>query len=329
MPSSVKAIVLVSGGLDSALTLKLLHDQGIDLIAVNFAFPTLYKAEPKKSYAQKVADKLKIPFKRITIGEDYVKLIKNPKHGRGSAINPCIDCKIYMLKKVKKMMKELKADFAATGEVLGQRPMSQHLQALNTIEKQSGLKGRLLRPLCAAHLPETEVEKKGLVDRKKLYGIKGRGRKIQMEMARDFGITEYSSPAGGCFLTDKPLAAKFMDLFERDKSLKWKDLLLLRVGRHFRSEDSKIIVGRNEKDNNLLEANKDKSDYVFQAKDYMGPTTLLKGKKTKQAIEFAARLTLLYSDCEDETGVVAYNHKKITVAPLSKREAAQFNLSLN
>jgi len=328
MPSSAKAIVLVSGGLDSALTLKLLHDQNIDLIAVNFAFPTLYKAEPKKSYAQKVADKLKIPFKKITIGEDYVKFIQHPKHGRGSAINPCIDCKIYMLKKVKKMMRELKADFAATGEVLGQRPMSQHKQALDTIEKQSGLKGRLLRPLSAAHLPETEVEKKGLVDRRKLYGIQGRGRKIQLDLAKDFGITDYSSPAGGCFLTEKHLAKKYFDLIKYQKQLKWKDLLLLGIGRQFRYKDSKIIVGRDEKENNILEANKEKSDYVFQVKDYMGPVTLLRGKKTKQAIEFAARLTLLYSDCKDETGVVLYNKKKITVAPLTKKEADQFNLSL-
>jgi tRNA U34 2-thiouridine synthase MnmA/TrmU len=245
-------------------------------------------------------------------------MLRNPKHGYGKNLNPCVDCKIFILKKAKKYAKEIGADFIFTGEVLGERPMSQHGPALKVIAEESGLKGKLLRPLSAKLLAETAAEKKGLVDRTKLLSIQGRSRKPQFALAQEYGITVYPSPAGGCLLTCEEYSKKLRDLFENKKHISMADVALLRVGRHFRFGKNKIIVGRNEAENKFLTANKIKGDFCFEPSDIVGPTTLLQGPKTKSAVEMAAKFTASYSDAKSGEVKVKYGrealNKTMTVA---------------
>jgi tRNA-specific 2-thiouridylase len=294
----VKAISLLSGGLDSILATELIRRQGIEVITFNIKTPFGIPKKDGTSEAAQAAEQLKVPLKVVTVEGDYLKMLRKPKHGYGKNLNPCVDCKIFILKKAKKYAKEIGADFIFTGEVLGERPMSQHYPALKIIAEESGLKGKLLRPLSAKLLPETTAEKKGLVDRNKLLSIQGRSRKPQFELAKEYGITSFPSPAGGCLLTCEEYSKKLQDLFDNKKRLSMADVALLRVGRHFRVGKNKIIVGRNEAENKVLTVKKLKSDFCFELSDTVGPTTLLQGPKTKAAIETAAKLTSSYSDAK-------------------------------
>ena len=302
--TNVKAISLLSGGLDSILATELIRRQGIEVITFNIKTPFGIPKKDGSSEAAQAADQLKVPLKVVSVEQDYLRMLRNPKHGYGKNLNPCVDCKIFILKKAKKYAKEIGADFIFTGEVLGERPMSQHGPALKVIAEESGLKGKLLRPLSAKLLAETAAEKKGLVDRNKLLSIQGRSRKPQFALAKEYGITVYPSPAGGCLLTCEEYSKKLRDLFENKKRLSMADVTLLRVGRHFRLGKNKIIVGRNETENKFLLANKMRGDFVFELSDVVGPTTLLQGPKTKLAIETAAKLTASYSDVESGEAVV-------------------------
>ncbi len=296
--SRVKAISLLSGGLDSILATEIISRQGIDVVAFNVKTPFCIPKKDGTSEASEAAKQLKVPLKVVSVEKDYVQMLRNPKFGYGKNMNPCIDCKIFMIKKAKKYAREIGADFLFTGEVLGERPKSQHYPALCIIEEESGLKGKLLRPLSAKLLPETAAEKKGLVDRTKLYNIKGRSRKPQFELAREFGIKNYPAPAGGCLLTCEEYSKKLRDLFVNKKSISMGEIALLRIGRHFRLGKNKIIVGRNEPENKLLSSGKMRGDYSFELPDIVGPTTILQGPKTKVAIETAAKLTAFYSDAK-------------------------------
>ena len=292
----VKAISLLSGGLDSILATELIRRQGIEVIAFNVKTPFCTPKKDGTSEATQAAEQLNVPLKIVSVESDYVQMLQKPKYGYGRNMNPCIDCKIFMIKKAKKYAKEIGADFLFTGEVLGERPKSQHLPALNIIEKDSGLKGKLLRPLSARLLPQTVAEKEGLVDRNKLANIQGRSRKPQFQLAREYGITSYPSPAGGCLLTCEEYSKKLKDLFANKKRVSMTDVALLRIGRHFRLEKNKIIVGRNQTENKLLHQQKAASDFYFESADIVGPITLLQGPKTKTAIKMAAQLTAFYSD---------------------------------
>jgi tRNA-specific 2-thiouridylase len=229
-----------------------------------------------------------------------------------------------MLKEAKKHAEETGASFIFTGEVLDERPMSQHWKALNIIEKEAGLEGRILRPLSAKLLPKTEAEKKGWVDRKRLLEIKGRSRKKQIELAKEFAITDYPCPAGGCLLTYKEYANKLRDLLKHKKKVSLKDVQLLKVGRHFRLGRNKIIVGRNEGENKILAHQKCDGDYYFEAQGCGSPITLLQGSKTKKAIETAAGLTAYYSDQKAGRVLVKFGRrsldKSIMVAIPSKEK---------
>ncbi|NIM46629.1 MAG: hypothetical protein GTN40_00505 [Candidatus Aenigmarchaeota archaeon] len=316
----VKALGLLSGGLDSTLAVKLILDQGIDVEAVKFTSPFCTCDRGGVCHAAVAARKFKIPFKMINKGKDYLKILRNPKHGYGSEMNPCIDCRIFMLKKAKEYAKEIDAKFIFTGEVLGQRPMSQHMKALKIIEKEAGLEGKLLRPLSAKLLPITEAEKKW-VDRNKLLGISGRRRKEQMKTAKKLKI-DYPCPGGGCLLTNKEFAKKIKDLIKHKKRIIIKDLELLKIGRHFRLKNNKIIVGRNEKENKKLLELKQKTDYIFEVPDIGSPITILQGPKTKKAIKLAAQLTLRYSDAKRKAKV-KYGRKlkrKLIVISIKERE---------
>ncbi len=325
----MKALALLSGGLDSTLAVKLMLDQGIEVEAINFVTPFCL-CKKGGCGATEVAKQLNIPLKILRVGKDYLRIIRNPKHGYGKNMNPCIDCRIFMLKKAKKYAKETDASFIFTGEVLDERPMSQHWKALNVIEKEAGLEGKILRPLSAKLLPKTEAEKNGWVNRERLMDIRGRSRKKQIALAREFAITDYPCPAGGCLLTYKEYANKLRDLFEHKKRVSLKDVKLLKIGRHFRFGRDKIIVGRNESENKILLHQKFESDYYFEAQGCGSPITLLQGPKTRKAIETAARLTAYYSDQKTGEALVKFGRKNldtsVIVAIPSQKEVEELRI---
>ena len=296
--TNVKALSLLSGGLDSILATELIHKQGIEVIAFNVKTPFCILRKDGKSEATEAAEQLKVPLKVVNVDKDYLHMLRNPKYGYGKNMNPCIDCKIFMIKKAKRYAKEIGVDFIFTGEVLGERPKSQHYPALCVISEEAGLSGKLLRPLSAKLLPETVAERKGLVDRTRLLNIQGRSRKPQFQLAREFGIRNFPSPAGGCLLTCEEYSKKLKDLFANKKRVSINDINLLKIGRHFRLGKNKIIVGRNEAENKLLFGRKTTSEYYFELPDIVGPITILQGPTTKKSIETAAKLTAFYSDAK-------------------------------
>jgi tRNA U34 2-thiouridine synthase MnmA/TrmU len=307
----IKALALLSGGLDSTLAAKLLLNQGIEVETITFVSPFL-SCSKHESGATQAAKQLGVPLKVVDVGGEYLRMVRKPKHGYGKNMNPCVDCRIFILKKAKKYAKEIGADFIFTGEVLGERPMSQHYKAMKIIEEEAGLKGKLLRPLSARLLPETVMEKKGLVNREKLLGIRGRSRKPQIKLAEEFNIKDYPSPAGGCLLTCKEYADKLQDLFQHKKRCSVTDVALLKVGRHFRFGENKIIVGRNEAENNLLVAERSRSDYYFEVPDVGSPITVLQGAKNKKAIRTAAALTAFYSDAKSDKVTVNFGRDSLS-----------------
>jgi len=280
------ALVLLSGGLDSILAAKLLQEQGIKIIGINF-----YSEFFGNKRAIAAAEQLRIPFTSIKLGQDYIEMLKKPKFGRGSGMNCCIDCKIFMLKKAKELMSKFNADFIATGEVLNERPMSQYRGAMMTIEKEAGLSRKILRPLSAKELDPTIAEEKGLVDRSKLLDIQGRQRNIQLSLAKKYNLS-FPSPGGGCLLCEKEVSKKLADMFKHEEYSE-DDLKLIKIGRHFRFNGTKIIVGRNHEENKMLMELK--GIKFIPAKEVPGPTTLIK-KGGQAEIRKAAELTAFYSD---------------------------------
>jgi tRNA-specific 2-thiouridylase len=308
--TKTKALALFSGGLDSILAIKLILNQGIEVVALNFASPFCL-CEKGGCDVSEAAKRLGVSLKVVNADDEYLKMVRKPKHGYGKNMNPCIDCRTFIVKKAKKCAEEIDASFIFTGEVLGERPMSQHFKAMKIIEEEAGLKGEILRPLSARLLPETVVEKKGLVDRKKLLGIRGRSRKPQIKLAEEFNVTDYPGPAGGCLLTYKEYADKLRDLFQHKKRVSMADVASLKVGRHFRFGRNKIIVGRNEAENKLLTAKRGRNDYYFEVPDIGSPITVLQGAKTKKAIRAAGKLTAFYSDAKDGEVDVNFGREKL------------------
>lgn len=251
--SKKKALGLLSGGLDSTLALKIIVDSGFEVIGLNLKTP-FCTCDGKKGecYSSKYSNELGIKLIRIFGGEDYIKIVKNPKHGYGRNLNPCIDCRIYLFRKAKEVMEREGIAFIFTGEVLGERPMSQRLDAMRLIEKESELQGKVLRPLSARLLKPTLPEKEGIVDRSKLLNIQGRSRRQQIQLAREYQIKDYPCPAGGCLLTDESFSGRLKDSFEHNED-SLRHMALLKVGRHFRLPAGiKLIIGRNEEENNLI-----------------------------------------------------------------------------
>jgi len=275
-----KAIALLSGGLDSTLAVKLILEQGIEVEAVNFVSP-FCNCTPKKAgcehQAKRVAEELGIPIRVLPKGMDYIKIVENPPHGYGRAMNPCIDCRIYMLKKVKELMPKLKASFVITGEVLGQRPMSQRRNQIALIEKESGLSGLIVRPLSAHHFPPSLPEEQGIVDRGKLLNLAGRSRKVQLQLAKEKGIKDFPCPAGGCLLTDAAIARRLRDLFQHIPDYTFQDLHLLKIGRHFRlNPHFKVILGRNQRENEKLFTLAGDTYILYQPTDFRGPAAVVR-----------------------------------------------------
>lgn len=308
------AVVLFSGGLDSILAASLMLAQGIDVYALNFASPFYIsgdKAADSKLDAESMAKMLGIPIRIIHKGIDFLDMVRNPRFGYGKGINPCIDCRIYLLKKAGDYMREVGADFIVTGEVLGQRPMSQRRDAMHKIERESGLAGLILRPLSACFFEPTIPEKEGWVKRELLPSIKGRSRKIQMQLANDLGIERYPGPAGGCLLTEPMFAPKLQDYFDHCQKLELFEVRLLKTGRHFRvSPQHRLILGRDEQENNHLVTAARPTDKVLTWKDGVGPSGLLIGSDDNDILMLSAKLLLKHTKAAaGELAVVTFSGK--------------------
>lgn len=293
-----KAVALLSGGLDSTLAIQLVLEQGVEVLAVNFVGP-FCTCSPRKEegchIATEVARKLKIEIRVLSKGPEYLNAVRKARFGYGRGMNPCIDCRIFMLRRVAEMLPEFGADFVITGEVLGQRPMSQHLEALRRIEKESGLQGRILRPLSAQALDPTIPETTGLIDRGRLLSIRGRSRRVQLAEARSRGIDQYSCPGGGCLLTDPVVARRLKDLFRYCHDYTMVDARLLTFGRHFRlHEKLKTIVGRNQEENDRLLQTASHLPYM-ELIDLPGPLMLMRGELRPGDRDRMGRLLWFYA----------------------------------
>lgn len=288
----MKALALFSGGLDSSLAIKLILEQGVEVEAINFSMPFNSCIDKVRA----VAEKLGISFRVYNISDEYLEIVKSPRYGYGKNLNPCVDCKILMYKRTSELMKELGASFVISGEVLGQRPMSQRKDTLNIIDRESKLKGLILRPLSAKLLPLTIPEEKGWVDRNRLLDIQGRSRKTQFSLAEEYSIHDYFSPSGGCLLTDPGFSQRMKDLMMYN-GLSLDDISLLKLGRHFRiNPKAKIVVGRNKEENDMLMNLVKPGDICFNPIENKGPIAIGRGEFDKQDIFNASRIVARYCD---------------------------------
>jgi tRNA-uridine 2-sulfurtransferase len=297
----VQGIVMFSGGLDSVCATHLLLSQGLKLKALYFMLPFYAGLGIGCRDVKSAADKLGVPLQIIEEGEEYLPVVKNPVFGFGKNANPCIDCRIHRLKTAKKIMEVEGASFIATGEVVGQRPMSQRMDCLHKIENHAALKGYLLRPLCAKLLPPTIAEQKGVIDRGKLLSISGRGRKEQIAYAQKFGLV-HGTPAGGCLLTNEKTADRFNDLVRYKLDFDLEDFKLLAWGRHFRLSPSiKLIVGRDDTDNRALEKIASADDGVLYMPDAVpGPFGILRGSPIQDHAAKSASLFCRHTKFRNE-----------------------------
>ncbi len=292
-----KAILLLSGGLDSTLAGGLLMEMGIELRGLNLVSP-FCRCTPGNlgcSAAAKAADQLGIPVKIRSGGPEYLKIMEHPKFRRGSGMNACIDCRIHLFSHARREMEEWGADFIATGDVLDERPMSQRRKTMELIDREAGLEGYVLRPLSARLLPPTAPEREGLLDRERLRSMQGRRRIPQFEMAKELGLTEYLCPGGGCLLTDPEFSERFRDLLAYEPGFDVSDANLLKVGRHFRFDSgAKAVVGRNEEENRMLLDFLRPGDVLAEPSDAPGPTVLCR-KSAPEDLEAAISLGALYA----------------------------------
>jgi tRNA-specific 2-thiouridylase len=324
------ALAMISGGLDSILAAKLVKEQGIEVIGICFKSHFF-----NENNAIKMTKQIGIPLEVVDFSDKHFEMVKNPKHGHGKNMNPCIDCHAMMMRYCGELLEKFHADFIITGEVLNQRPMSQNRSALDIVKNESGIGRKILRPLCAKNLNPTEMEIEGLIDREALLDIKGRNRKIQMELAEKWGIVDYPSPAGGCKLTEPNYSLRLRELVAHKEDISNTDLELLKIGRHFRiSKDAKIISARTEEEGELLKQLLTKEDLIFLSKEYMGSIVVIIGKATNEDIEFAAKVSGRYSKGKDEK-IVSVNYmeygnpiyKSIDAAPAKEEEINNYILN--
>jgi tRNA-uridine 2-sulfurtransferase len=305
--SGVRAIALVSGGLDSTLAAKLTQGLGIELVALNTVSPFClcnhHSAKGCLHGASMVAKDLGIKLVSINVAEEFIQIVKNPPHGYGSQMNPCIDCRILLFKKARELMPDVGASFIITGEVLAQRPMSQRRDTMQLIEKEAGLKDLVVRPLSARVLEPTIPERQGWVLRDKLLAISGRGRKEQFALAGQLGVGDFPCPSGGCLLTDPEFSKRLKDLMRYKSDFTLNDILLLKVGRHFRLKDnSKLVVGRNEKENQAIIRLALSGDYILKPPDEIaGPTALGRGEFNQELISLSSSIVCHYCDLNGST----------------------------
>jgi tRNA U34 2-thiouridine synthase MnmA/TrmU len=315
----VKAIALFSGGLDSMLAAELVRRQNIEVLCLTFTTP-FFNAQK----AQAAARLLNLPLAVEDITTEHLDMLKSPRYGYGKNMNPCIDCHTLMLKIAGKKMEKTGSDFIITGEVLGQRPMSQNKQSLHIVAKNSGCQDYILRPLSAKLLEPIKAERENLIDRSQLLSIHGRGRKDQIKLAADFGIKDYAPPAGGCLLTDPIFTRRLRDLFSHQEDHDIHDLDLLKYGRHFRLDDQgKIIVGRNNFDNEKIREFSTDDDLVLFMADFPGPNVIIP-HGNEDLLPFAASLCVRYSDAPaDLEAKVICQHKTSSKTILAKAAAKE------
>ena len=318
---AIRAVALISGGLDSLLATKTILEQGIHVEGLNFftgfcveghtqALRKKDKNKDKRNNALWCAEQLGIKLHIIDIVEEYKDVLLNPKHGYGAHMNPCLDCKVFMVGKAKQWAQENGFDFIITGEVVGQRPKSQRKETMPIVAKESGANNRLLRPLCAQLLPETYPEQQGWVDRKKLFAFSGRSRKPQMQLAEHYQLTDYAQPAGGCcMLTDEAYSDKLVDMWQariangkqRDYTL--DDIMLLKVGRHFRPQPHyKVIISREEGEGHYLSGYR-RQYITLQSTSHRGPLAMIDGRPNRDDLKLAARITARYGKGRTATTV--------------------------
>ncbi|WP_305909205.1 tRNA (5-methylaminomethyl-2-thiouridylate)-methyltransferase [Methylomarinum sp. Ch1-1] len=338
-----KAVALISGGLDSMLAAKAVMEQGVQVEGINFftgfcveghthAIRNKDKAKPKRNNSLWVAEQLGIKLHIVDIIEEYKDVLINPKHGYGAHMNPCLDCKIFMVNKAKQWIQENGFDFIITGEVIGQRPMSQRKETMPIVAAESGADDLLLRPLCARNLPPTLPEREGWVDREKLFDFSGRTRKPQMALAKQYGFDDYAQPAGGCcFLTDEKYSLKLVDLWQArgEKDYDLDDVMLLKVGRHIRPKSNfKLIVAREDGEARFMQGYK--KDYInMNCASHRGPLVLIDGAPSEEDLLLAGRITARYGQGRDAELVdIAIREKGrdervVRVKPLAADEIPQ------
>jgi tRNA-specific 2-thiouridylase len=340
LPVKRRAVALISGGLDSMLAARVILDQGIHVEGINFytgfcveghthAIRNEHRDKPKRNNALWVAEQLGIKLHIVEVIEEYKAIVINPKHGYGANLNPCLDCKGFMVGKARAWMEAHGFDFIITGEVIGQRPMSQRRDTMPVVARESGAYDLLLRPLCAKLLPPTLPEREGWVDREQLLDINGRSRKRQMALAEEYDLHDYAQPAGGCcFLTNEQYAHKLADLWQSrgTKEYELDDIMLLKVGRHLRPRKHfKLIVGRDEGENNFLQGYRKRFTHLH-ATDHTGPLVLLDGVAGEDDLVLAARLTARFGHGRDAEAVeiavtdLTGANRTLTVAPLPANE---------
>lgn len=291
-----RALALLSGGLDSILAAKLIKEQGIDVIGI--CFKSYFFGEEN---AIRMTKQIDIPLEVVDFSKEHLEMVKNPKHGHGKNMNPCIDCHAMMMRYAGELLERFSADFIITGEVLNQRPMSQNKTSLNMVLKESGIASKILRPLCAKVLLSTEMEDSGMVDREKLLGISGRGRKEQIALADKWGIVDYPSPAGGCKLTEPNYSIRLRDLLDYNEFPEERELELLRYGRHFRmSPNAKIISTRTADEAEDIKGYLSEKDIVFLVSEFKGSMVCIIGEPNEEEIEYAAKIAGRYSKGKDE-----------------------------
>jgi len=343
MTAPRKAVALISGGLDSMLAARLMRDQGIHVEGINFftgfcveghthAIRNSKQNKPKRNNALWSAEQIGIKLHIVDVIDEYKDIVINPKHGYGAHLNPCLDCKGFMVRKAREWMEANGFDFIVTGEVIGQRPMSQRRDTMPIVARESGAFDRLLRPLCAQLLPETLPEREGWVDRQKLLGFNGRNRKPQMALAAQYGFTDYAQPAGGCcFLTDANYTVRLNDLWtnRRTKNYELDDILLLKIGRHLRPRPNfKLIVGREEGENNFLSGYRRDFTHLVTV-SHLGPLALVDGIANDADLDFAARLLARFSQGRSAATVNVEIHRpgaeirSVNVVPLHPDEIPQ------
>ncbi len=334
MEEKKKVVALLSGGLDSRLAVKMMQNQGFDVtaVAIKTPFCDFDCGRGCGFEIRETADMLGVDLKTVYLGDDYIEMLKKPKHGYGSGMNPCIDCRAMMFKAGKKVMEDIGAEFIVSGEVLGQRPMSQHGPALRTIEKEAGLEGIIVRPLSAGLLPPTKPEIDGLIKRENLGMIRGRTRKEQFKLAQEFGFENPPNAGGGCLLTDPKFAIRAKDLFQHIETPTTNDIDLLKIGRHFRfDQKTKLIVGRHKDENEMLKALALSGDMLLETKDHVGPVSLLRGDDSEKNRKLAAAITLRYSDAPKGIECVVFAEKndikiEIPTTSIMESEYVQYRI---
>ncbi|MFC1769698.1 hypothetical protein ACFLZI_01420 [Nitrospirota bacterium] len=331
-----KAIALLSGGLDSLLAILLLRKQNINVTAVTFLMHfgcDMSDGASCTTDATSISHQYGFKVKMCHLADKFTEIVKNPKYGHGKNMNPCLDCRILMLREAKELMRMMGADFIATGEVEGQRPMSQRRDTFPVIDREAGLKGMVLRPLSAKLMKPTIPELDGMVDREQLMDFRGRSRKPQMALAREFGLTEYPAPAGGCLLTEPIYSFRLKELLDHVPDPTVKDLNLLRLGRQYRfPEGQKFVVGRDERDNMGLETIAGSTDWLIDLEEFGSPTAIVDDSVSDKDIRFIAGICARYSRGRNETEVKIVAKRgeeiiKFNAAPVSDELASRIRIT--